>query len=1079
MHEYSEDALVEQPAIALLRDTLGWEALNCYDETLGAEHGALGRETYAEVVLVRRLRAALVRLNPGASREALDLAIEELARDRSGQSLAQANRAIYRLLKDDVKLRLRAESGDDDHAAGDGQRAESIKVIDWEHPERNDFFLASQFWVAGDLYKRRADLVGFVNGLPLVFIELKATHKRLRAAYDGNLRAYKTDIPQLFWYNALVILSNGSQTRLGSLTAGWEHFFEWKKISDEEERGVVSLETTLRGVCEKTRLLDLVENFTLYNDAGGALTKILAKNHQYLGVNRALAAVRELRDNPASQEGAGRLGVFWHTQGSGKSYSMVFFTQKILRTLAGAWTFLIVTDRDDLDGQIYKTFAAVGAVTDREREIQAQSGAHLQDLLRADHRVLFTLIQKFHVERGTIYPTISARSDIIVITDEAHRSQYDSLALNMRNALPRAAFIAFTGTPLMKVGEEKTRDVFGDYVSVYNFRQSVEDGATVPLYYENRVPELQLTNGAFDDEMQALVEAAELDDEQERLLERQFAREYHLITRDDRLEKVAADLVAHFMERGHYGKAMVVSIDKATAVRMYDKAQVHWRMYLERLRLRLASAPEEERASLRKRIAMMEATDMAVVVSQAQNEIADFHDKGLDIEPHRRRMVKEDLETKFKDADDPLCIVFVCAMWMTGFDAPSVSTIYLDKPMRNHTLMQTIARANRVFGDKVNGLIVDYVGIFRDLQKALALYGASQPGAAEDDLPIKDKAALVAQLDTALTEAEVFSAAHGVTLAPILEAPGFQRIALLDDAVDTLLVNDETKLRYLALAAGVARLYRAILPDPGANAYTARVAALAVIASKIKALLPPADITELMGEIDKLLDSSIAAEAYVIRGGQAIAEGGAAYAVDRRVDLSKIDFDALREHFARARKHTEAEKLRGAISTKIGRMVRLNRTRASYQARLQQLIADYNAGSVNVEVFFDQLVKLAQELTVEDQRAIREQVSEEELAVYDLLTREEVALSDREREQVKRVASDLLATLKREKLTLDWKKRQQTRAQVRETVEKALDTGLPAAYSTDLYQRASDAVYQHLYDAYLDADHSVYAQASL
>ena len=1079
MHEYSEDSLVEQPAIALFRDALGWETLNCFDEMLGAEQGTLGRETFADVVLVRRLRAALERLNPGVAREALELAVEELTRDRSGQSLAQANRAVYRLLKDGVKVRLRAESGDEEQEKeGDDERVQTIRVIDWVQPAHNDFFLASQFWVSGDLYRRRADLVGFVNGLPLAFIELKATHKRLRDAYDNNLRDYKTAIPQLFWYNALILLSNGSQTRLGSLTAGWEHFFEWKKISDEEEQGVVSLETALRGVCDKMRLLDLIENFTLFNDAGGALTKVLAKNHQYLGVNRALAVVRELRAKPAQQAGAGRLGVFWHTQGSGKSYSMVFFTQKILRTMPGAWTFLVVTDRDDLDDQIYKTFAAVGAVTERENDIQAQSGAHLQTLLRADHRVLFTLIQKFHIERGKTYPTISERSDIIVITDEAHRSQYDSLALNMRNALPRAAFIAFTGTPLLKEGEEKTREVFGDYVSVYNFRQSVEDGATVPLYYENRVPELQLTNEAFDDEMQALVEVAELDEEQERLLERQFAREYHLITRDDRLEKIAEDLVAHFMARGHRGKAMIVSIDKATAVRMYDKVQRYWQAYLERLRHRLASAREEEQAQLRERIAYMEATDMAVVVSQAQNEIADFRDKGLDIEPHRRRMVKEDLETKFKSADDPLRIVFVCAMWMTGFDAPSVSTIYLDKPMRNHTLMQTIARANRVFGDKVNGLIVDYVGIFRDLQKALALYGASQPGAAEVDLPIKDKAALVAQLHTALNEAEAFCAAQGVRLEPILVAQGFQRVALLDDAVDALLVNDETKLRYLALVAAVARLYRAILPDPGANAYTARVAALAVIASKIKALLPPADITELMSEIDKLLDSSIAAEAYVIRGGPALAEGGSTYTVDRRVDLSMIDFDALRAHFAHARKHTEAEKLRGAISAKIGRMVRLNRTRASYQARLQQLIADYNAGSVNVEVFFDQLVKLAQELTVEDQRALRERVSEEELAVYDLLTREEVALSDREREQVKRVARDLLATLKREKLTLDWKKRQQTRAQVREAVEKALDAGLPHAYSTDMYQRACDAVYQHFYDAYADSEHNVYARAS-
>ncbi len=1072
MHEYSEDALIEQPAIVLFRDVLGWETLNCFDEKLGPD-GALGRETFAEVVLTRRLRPALRRLNPDASEEAIALAVEELARDRSALSPAHANREVYRLLKDGVKVRVRGGEDEADGAGGD----ETVRVVDWDHPERNDFLLASQLWVSGDLYRRRADLVGFVNGLPLVFIELKATHKRLIAAYDGNLRDYKTTIPQLFWYNALIILSNGGATRIGSLTSGWERFFEWKKISDEEERGVISLETVLRGVCDKTRLLDLVENFTLYSDAGGALTRILARNHQYLGVNRALAAVRDLQSNPDRQ---GRLGVFWHTQGSGKSYSMVYFTQKVLRTLPGNWTFLVVTDRDELDTQIYRTFAATGAVTEGEKEVQAQSGKHLQDLLRADHRVLFTLIQKFHVERGQTYPTLSQRSDIIVITDEAHRSQYDSLALNMRNALPRAAFIAFTGTPLMKEGEEKTREVFGDYVSVYNFRQSVEDGATVPLYYENRVPALQLINDHLDEDMRRLIESADLDDDQERLLERQFAREYHLITRDERLETIARDLVAHAMERGQRGKAMVVSIDKATAVRMYDKVQRHWQAYLGDLRQRLASATSEEaRAWLRERVAYMESTDMAVVVSQGQNEIADFHDKGLDIEPHRRRMVKEDLDTRFKDADDPLRVVFVCAMWMTGFDAPAVSTIYLDKPMRNHTLMQTIARANRVFRDKVNGLIVDYVGIFRDLQKALALYGGA-PGAEADNLPIQDKAALVAQLAAALTEAEAYYAAHGVPLAPILAAQGFQRVALLDDAVNALLVNDETRRRALELAAGVARLYRAILPDPSASTYTARVATLAVIASKIKALLPPADISELMAEIDRLLDSSIAPEEYVIEDGstmRTVRDGKGVYTVDRRVDLSQIDFDALRAHFASARKHTEAEKLRGAISAKVARMVRLNRTRASYQARLRQLIAEYNAGSLNVEIFFEKLVTLAQELNAEEQRAIRERLTEEELALFDLLTQDSANLTDRECEQVKRVARELLATLKREKLTLDWKKRQQSRAQVRLAVEEALEE-LPGAYSQEVYQRACDAVYQHLFDTYADASHNVYAQAS-
>ena len=388
-------------------------------------------------------------------------------------------------------------------------------------------------------------------------IELKKATVKVEDAYDDNLTDYKDTIPQLFWYNGLIILSNGTDSRLGSLTSSWEHFAQWKKINSEGEQGVIALETMLRAVCPPERLLDLVENFTLFSKGRGEPAKIVAKNHQFLGVNNAIQAVHDIEANH------GRLGVFWHTQGSGKSYAMLFFAQKTLRKIPGNWTFLIITDRLDLDDQIYKTFAAAGAVTEAEKAIRAQSGDHLQQLLQEDHRYIFTLIQKFHTDPGRTYPQLSDREDIIVITDEAHRSQYDILAQNMRNALPKAAFIGFTGTPLM-AGEEKTREVFGDYVSIYNFRQSVEDQATVPLYYENRIPEVQIINEDFDRDLERLLEEAELDEAQEARLEREFAREYHIITRDDRMEKVAADIVQHFLGRGYRGKGMVVSIDKVS-----------------------------------------------------------------------------------------------------------------------------------------------------------------------------------------------------------------------------------------------------------------------------------------------------------------------------------------------------------------------------------------------------------------------------------------------------------------------------------------------------------------------------------
>ncbi|MDZ4132149.1 MAG: HsdR family type I site-specific deoxyribonuclease, partial [Dethiobacteria bacterium] len=523
---------------------------------------------------------------------------------------------------------------------------------------------------------------------------------------------------------------------------GWEHFSDWKRVGSEKEEGRVSLETMLRGTCEPFRLLDLVENFTLFMTVQGGQVKLVAKNHQYLGVNNAIDALNDIKNRQ------GRLGVFWHTQGSGKSVSMIFFSQKVLRKVPGNWSFVIVTDRRELDDQIYKNFSSSGAVT--RGKAQAESSRHLRQLLSEDHRYIFTLIHKFRAEPGENHPVLSEREDIIVITDEAHRSQYDTLALNMRTALPNASFLAFTGTPLI-IGEEKTRHVFGDYISVYDFRQSVEDKATVPLYYENRIPELQLTNQHLNEDMERLLEDAALDEEQEKKLEREFSREYHLITREDRLDAVAEDIVEHFTTRGFQGKAMVICIDKATAVRMYNKVQKCWQKKLVELRLQIKSDAEPERTALQDRIRLMETTDMAVVVSQSQNEIRDMEQKGLDIRPHRKRMNEEDLEDKFKKPDNPFRLVFVCAMWMTGFDVPSCSTLYLDKPMRNHTLMQTIARANRVYQDKVSGLIVDYVGVFRNIEKALAIYGAGTGSG--DERPVEDKKALVDSLKKALEDA--------------------------------------------------------------------------------------------------------------------------------------------------------------------------------------------------------------------------------------------------------------------------------------------------------------------------------------
>jgi len=1040
----SEDTL-ERNTVRLFEE-LGWKSANCYHEVCGA-NSTLGRETTEQVVLESRLKAALEKLNPGVPPLALDLAVDEVTKDRSVLSSVGANREVYKLLKDGVKGTYRA--------ADDNEAIETVKIIDWENPGENDFFLASQFWISGEYGRKRADLIGFVNGIPLLFIELKTSHKSLENAFKYNLSDYRDTIPQVFWYNAVIISSNGSKSRIGSMTAGWEHFAEWKKINDEGEEGRVSLETMIRGVCEPERFLDIVENFTLFSEAKGETAKLVAKNHQFLGVNRAISAAQQIKENQ------GKLGVFWHTQGSGKSYSMVFFSQKVLRTLPGNWTFVIVTDREDLDGQIYRNFASTRAVIEDEASVRAQSADHLKTLLNVeDHRYIFTLIQKFRTEEGGTYPKLSDRDDIVVITDEAHRSQYDVFALNMRNALPNAAFIGFTGTPLI-AGEERTKEVFGDYVSIYNFKQSIDDGNTVPLYYENRIPELQLTNDNLRDDIAAIIDDAELDEDQQAKLEREFAREYHLITREERLDRIAEDIVAHYTGRGVLAKAMVISIDKATAVRMYDKVQKHWKAALTKLEASVARA-SDDKDELEKRLNFLRATDMAVVVSSSQNEIEEFKKKGLDIAKHRKRMVKEDLETKFKKPDDPLRIVFVCAMWITGFDVPSCSTIYLDKPLKNHTLMQTIARANRVWRDKLNGLIVDYVGIFRNLQKALAIYGTARGGAAGES-PIKDKSELVDELADAIAEATTFSEERGVDPAAIRDATGFDREKLKDDAVAAFVINDETRRRFLQLAGNVDRLFKSLLPDVAANEYAPICKVFSVIAAKIKIDIPATDISEVMSDVASLLDYSIATQGYVIKASE----------TTNYIDLSQIDFDALRSKFDKGRKATEAQKLRSQIAQNLTRMVRLNRTRIDFLQEFQKMIDEYNSGASNIETWFAKLTAFARKLSEEEKRGISEQLTEEELVIFDLLTKPEIKLTKAEEQQVKKVAKDLLATLKRERLVLDWKKRQTTRAAVLVTIETVLDQ-LPRAYTPELYEQKCQSVYQHVFDSYQEQNKSLY-----
>lgn len=1042
MYSYSEDSLIEQPAIEVFK-SLGYSYQNCYNETFG-EYSTLGRETSSEVILISKLKPSLVKLNPQLPPEAITNAIEILAADKNILNPAVANKEVHKFLKEGIKVTFQNNEGE--------ETEEIVKLIDFDNPDNNDWFLASQFWITGELYKRRADLIAFVNGIPLIFIELKGTHKKLEDAFNNNLTDYKTTIPEVFWYNAFIILSNGSEGKIGTITSSWEYFNDWKKISNEGEEGIVLLDKIIKGTCEKRRFLDLLENFILYQNTGGAQIKIISKNHQFIGVNNAIKKFSETEKNK------GRLGVFWHTQGSGKSFSMIFFSQKILRRFNGNYTFVIVTDRKELDEQIYKNFVDCGAVT--EIEVHAESRAHLKQLLKENHRNIFTLIHKFGIKPNEKIEVLSERPDIIVITDEAHRSQYDTLALNMRTALPNASFIAFTGTPLI-AGEALTKDTFGDYVSIYDFKQSIDDNATVPLYYENRIPELQLEDkDLFNEQIQDIVDQSELTAEEESRLEREFSREYHLITRDDRLNRIAEDIVDHFINRGYKGKGMVVSIDKPTAVKMYDKVKALWKIKLNELESSMEFARDDiEKEEDIEKLKYLRETNMAVVVSAEQNEIAKFKKLGLDIETHRRRMVKEDLDEKFKDPIDPFRLVFVCAMWMTGFDAPPVSTIYLDKPMKNHTLMQTIARANRVFKDKPNGLIVDYIGVFRNLQKALAIYGIG--GVQEDGtIPVKPKEELVKDLELKIKELKKFCLSLDINLDAILKAGALYNIKYIDNATEIFLQNEQTKSSYIYFANAVNTIFKAILPDKRANEFFQIVKLIKVIADKLRSFNPPIDISAVMQIIGKVLDESVKAEPYIIKDAAPI-------------DLSKIDFEALKKMFEKGKKNTQAEKLKNALKAKVSAMILLNKERINFAERLQQLIDEYNSGALNVEKFFDSLLVFAKGLNEEEQRGIMENLSEEELAVFDLLKK--MDLNPKEKERIKLVSKELLVSLKAGKLVLDWRKRQQTRANVLLTIQQILDKSLPRSYDPELYQQKCNRVYEHIYENYYGDGKSIYS----
>lgn len=1029
-------------------EELGYEAIDCSSETFG-ESATLGRKTPEEVVLQDRLKKKVQELNKYLPVEAIDDALMTLLQSKATLSLIDANRFYYELIKNGVSATYRDEFGI--------EKQDKVKIIDWEVPENNDFLITRQFKISGEMYNCRADMVLFVNGLPLVFIELKASHRHLENAYNDNIKHYLKEIPQAFSYNAFIIISNGTESKIGSLISPLEHFSEWKKINDEGEKGIISLDTVIKGTLSKKNLLDIIENFILYQKTNEGLIKIVGKNHQYLGVNKGFEKI--LDDETRKTK---KLGVFWHTQGSGKSFSMVFLAQKTLRKLPGNWTFLIVTDREDLDTQIYSNFVDTFAVT--EDSVRAKSKAGLKKLLSEDHRYVFTMIQKFQGAEE-----LSRRYNIIVFTDEAHRTQYNKLAMDMRKALPNACFMAFTGTPLL-TGDEKTKEVFGDYTSIYNFEQSIIDKATVKLYYENRRPDLQIVNPKMEAEIQNLIDDAELSQEQEEKFAKEYVNMYQAITRDDRLEKVAEDLVEHFMGRGFMGKAMYVAIDKPTAVKMCDKVQMYWKKHIDKLEAQLKTAPEGRKQVIQDKINYMKETDMTVVVSASQNEIEHCKKRGANITPYRARINKEgikNIEKRFKNSSDHLRIVFVCSMWITGFDAKCVSTMYLDKILRDHTLMQTIARANRVAKDKNNGIIVDYIGIFNALQKALAVYGnISIDDENINDTPAFEKSELVKLLDESSKRMDEYCTLKEISVDDIFnETNTFKKIALCDEAVEKILANEDSKTSFQNNVAELKKLLKAVLPDVAAKQYIEQVMIVSIISAKINSKLNPGvskdDIEMLADKVAEILNKSIQVSDYKIEEKSSF-------------DLTKIDFDVLKKRFSQGKKKTVIEQLKAGIQARIIDMSKLNKQRLEYMQKFQEILINYNSSDANLEQFLNELIDFAKSLDTEDKRHIQEKLSEEELAIFDILMKPAPELTKKEIEQVKKTAKELLEILKKEKLIAGWRRMQAARAKVKVAINDICDKDLPEVYEEGIFKEKCDDLYMHFYDNYQSTSQNVY-----
>ena len=1043
-YDYSENILVQESAGNLLRDELGWDVRFAYNTEVLGKNGTFGRESYKEILLLRYFHEALKTLNPWMNESQISEAQKALENRFSTSSPLQVNEEKYFLIRDGIPVTVKKPNGQTE--------TKKAAVIDFQNPDNNYFLAVKELKIHGVLYRRRTDIVGFVNGIPLLFVELKKNTVDVQNAYEDNYTDYQDTIPHLFYYNAFIMLSNGTEAKIGTLGSKYEFFHEWKRLA-EDEQGCVALETMLRGICKKENFLDLFENFILYDHSGGHTAKILARNHQYLGVNEAMKAyaARKLND--------GKLGVFWHTQGSGKSYSMVFFAQKVRRKFEGSPTFVILTDREELNSQISDTFENCGLLgKTKAAKFIVTSGDDLVQKLKGNPSFIFTLIQKFNKPRAEpIYPD----HDIIIMSDEAHRSQYGIFADNMMKLLPTAARIGFTGTPLLS-SDNITARTFGGYVSVYDFKRAVEDGATVPLYYENRGEKIaDLHNPKITEQILDAIENADLDVDQQDKLESEFAKEIHLLTAEPRLKSIARDFVNHYSDLWTSGKAMFVCLNKVTCVRMYNYVQEYWKEEIGKLKANIKTATRQEAQELKRRLKWMQETEMAVVISQEQNEIQTFKKWDLDIKYHRAKMEKRELDKEFKDSKNPLRVVFVCAMWLTGFDVKSLSCLYLDKPLKAHTLMQTIARANRVSEGKSNGLIIDYIGIVKALRKALADYTANVGGNGGTD-PTVDKDELIARIIETIAKAKVFLAEKDFDLQMLADAYDFMKLSYLQEAANAVCGTIEDKKTFTTYASELNRLMKYIDRDDITDHTRKEYEAIAAIYAELQKKRKHVNTTDLMVQINAIISSYIEIQhtSMMIRE------------EPRRFDISAIDFDLLYREFAKVKKKNLVLKdLEELIQMKLDKMLFTNPERINYYERYRQIIDDYNREQdrATIEKTFMDLMDLANSLNQEEQRYVREGfASDEELSLYDMLFREDLSKNDIKK--LKEVTAALLQKIKAKISELDhWTDKQETKAAVDNLIRDTLWAELPDCYDEVSISVYRQQIYEYVYTRYKEA----------